>query len=671
MKQKGISAARAAIIFIIIIAIAVGGYFLLSRGVGPPSEGEEEEPTVTENYGIVMGKITSTAETPLDNVIISVAGQTSATNAQGWFSVSNVNPGSRVLATFSKTGYLTSQKATEVRAGESSFIEVTLAEASAAQSLDATVGENITQGGGSIAIEENSLVDSNGDQFTGTAEVSLTIFDPSDETDRDAFPGSFAGLENGEENPFESFGFMNVLVTGDGNPLQLASGKTSTIEIPIPSGASDRAPATIDLWYYDTADGYWKKEGTATKVGSVYQGTISHFSWWNADYMYDQSYLTGNVCLSGEQLVCTGVVTTGPGETKTITFPDGSIMTIGPDSTVDITNVDIDSEVGWTTDITTFMGKTWYDISDAWGGDKEVNLHDLDAVTGVRGTEFILEAAEDTTTTLTVLKGTVEFSNLAGTENVTVYENQTSTMTPGGTPSTPVSIDPGQVDKWWGVSGVTVVTDGVDYYGTAEETSGENGRFRVPAKPNSSVKIWATRGGRSSEVLTVSTGSAGGETDVGTIVLTAPNAQITLTWGEDPNDLDSHLAATDNENFHVYYSDKGSLVSTPYAELDTDDRSSYGPEVISISRFSAGKYRYSVHHYAGYSTIENSGAEVNVVIKDIGIYKYTPPANQSEGTNIWRVFDMVVDSAGKVTAVNPINDYVTGDQYSELLYPQV
>jgi hypothetical protein len=153
--------------------------------------------------------------------------------------------------------------------------------------------------------------------------------------------------------------------------------------------------------------------------------------------------------------------------------------------------------------------------------------------------------------------------------------------------------------------------------------------------------------------------------------LDAPLVQITLIWGQDPRDLDSHLTArlNDNTTFHVYYSSSGSLSSEPYANLDTDDTTSYGPEVTSISRLRQGTYRYSVRHYAGSGTIETSGAEVNLVIPGVGIYRFTPPAGQPSGTSIWRIVDITVDSVGHVAAINPINGYVTGSDRSELLYP--
>jgi len=91
--------------------------------------------------------------------------------------------------------------------------------------------------------------------------------------------------------------------------------------------------------------------------------------------------------------------------------------------------------------------------------------------------------------------------------------------------------------------------------------------------------------------------------------------------------------------------------------------------VVTVAKLRPGTYRYSVRHYDGTGTIQTSGAEVNAVIEGIGIYKFTPPASQPGGTDIWRIVDIVVATNGEVTAVNPINDYVTGDDDSGLLYP--
>ena len=80
--------------------------------------------------------------------------------------------------------------------------------------------------------------------------------------------------------------------------------------------------------------------------------------------------------------------------------------------------------------------------------------------------------------------------------------------------------------------------------------------------------------------------------------------QITLTWGETPRDLDSHLVKLNPENpsgskiFHVYYQNKtykkdGELA----ADLDYDDTTSFGPENTTIYDMTPGVYYFFVHDY--------------------------------------------------------------------------
>jgi len=205
---------------------------------------------------------------------------------------------------------------------------------------------------------------------------------------------------------------------------------------------------------------------------------------------------------------------------------------------------------------------------------------------------------------------------------------------------------------------------------SGETSTDSDGRFhRIPVECLVDVNYRALKGGHKSVVFKIGPLDCDVEYDVGDIVLDSPAVQAILSWGEDPSDLDSHLVGPSGLGmFHVYYSAKGSLADEPYANLDTDDTTSFGPEVVSISRVQPGTYRYSVRHYSGEGNIEQSGARVELVIPSIGIYRYTPPANQPLGTDVWRVVDLVVDSDGVLTVI-PINDYVTGGDDSNLLNP--
>lgn len=135
--------------------------------------------------------------------------------------------------------------------------------------------------------------------------------------------------------------------------------------------------------------------------------------------------------------------------------------------------------------------------------------------------------------------------------------------------------------------------------------------------------------------------------------------RIILTWGQDPDDLDSHLSGPNSTGgrFHVYYSDQnyGEAVN-----LDVDDVDSFGPETITISSFIDGMYRYSIHNYSEQSTtggeeIYNSPTLVEVYDYTSLIKSYTAPPFTGSG-NTWRVFEINV--TGTSYNIVDINTYV-------------
>jgi uncharacterized protein (TIGR02145 family) len=51
----------------------------------------------------------------------------------------------------------------------------------------------------------------------------------------------------------------------------------------VPASLLADAPSTIPLWHYSESQGYWVREGEATLNSNVYEGEVSHFSFWNCD----------------------------------------------------------------------------------------------------------------------------------------------------------------------------------------------------------------------------------------------------------------------------------------------------------------------------------------------------------------------------------------------------
>jgi hypothetical protein len=522
-------------IFGFLTLVIVGG---LMFGCGRVVEDASVHPSA-QSYGVLMGTVRDTDGTGESAVTVTLSGASVTTNAQGWFTFSNLSTSSREIVSISKSGFVPTQRIVQIIEGQATFLDATLAAAGNAQDLDASAGGSLsaqTSTGltASISIPAGSLVDSSGTSFTGTAQVTLTPFDPTVNNELSAFPGEFEGVNtSGITQQFKSFGFMDINVTGNGT-LYLGAGKTATVTIPVPPELTPEAASagTCPLWYFDETDGKWKQEGTGTYNASLeaFVGTVSHFSTWNYDISFSRALVSGRVVdssgkpVQGAEIRCRGK--------------------------------------GW-------IGSKWE---------------------------------------------------------------------------------------------------------SGETATGSDGIFtRIPVESGVTFEVWAQKGGKKGTPQVKGPLSTDIETNIGDIVLDAPVVQFTVTWGQSPADLDSHLTipatSSATKRGHLWYQytvEKGYdyfATQYPYAILDTDDISSYGPEVTSIYRLYNGTYRFGVHHFSGSEAISNSGANVNLIVSGGGrtdIYNFTPPSGATAINDVWNVCDIAVNSSGDITSITTLGDYLHG-----------
>ncbi|MEE9553976.1 MAG: hypothetical protein V3W18_06725 [candidate division Zixibacteria bacterium] len=132
--------------------------------------------------------------------------------------------------------------------------------------------------------------------------------------------------------------------------------------------------------------------------------------------------------------------------------------------------------------------------------------------------------------------------------------------------------------------------------------------------------------------------------------------QFTLTWGENPSDLDSHIwtPSIDGYVHHIYYGNAGIAASAPYVDLDVDDVSSYGPEHITVWQPYTGTYIYAVYHYAGTGDITTSEAQVDALRPDGTVEHFNVPSG-SASSNWWWHVCTVDGETGIITPVNSIS----------------
>jgi len=210
------------------------------------------------------------------------------------------------------------------------------------------------------------------------------------------------------------------------------------------------------------------------------------------------------------------------------------------------------------------------------------------------------------------------------------------------------------------VSGVKAVSVGDDYSGTSSAITDVSGNFSVIAKPDSSVLMFGLQAGSKTNTVKLQTTTSDQSMSACLVLSTAGGVgdtavSIKLSWGESPLDIDAYLVGPDN--IRVYFFDQGSLVAFPFSQLDVDDTTSFGPEVITIFNFPvAGTYRYSANNFSETFTPGITGSPARVELNVNGnITLFTPAPGENDNIT-WDVFEFVVADDGSFN-VNPINTW--------------
>lgn len=127
--------------------------------------------------------------------------------------------------------------------------------------------------------------------------------------------------------------------------------------------------------------------------------------------------------------------------------------------------------------------------------------------------------------------------------------------------------------------------------------------------------------------------------------------RFVLSWGSQPSDLDAYLTgpiAASAQRFVVYFGTPGSLVASPFAQLDIDRTTGFGPETITMAQQIAGVYRYYVNNFSQQPSITVSNARVDVYQGNTLFNQFFIP--QGSGT-YWTVFEL---NGSSLTPINTI-----------------
>lgn len=193
------------------------------------------------------------------------------------------------IVTVTYPGYFKGIKTFIAGEGKSAFLRIQLLPKTSAGSFNAAAGGTVALPNGlSISFPANAISDfssSNNAPYSGTVQVAVHWLNPTAPNLAEIMPGDLRGIdEAGSLKILQTYGMAAVELTGSaGQVLNIATGQSATVTFPLPSAIAGNAPTNIPLWSFDENLGLWKQEGSATKSGNTYVGTVSHFSFWNCD----------------------------------------------------------------------------------------------------------------------------------------------------------------------------------------------------------------------------------------------------------------------------------------------------------------------------------------------------------------------------------------------------
>ena len=239
----------------------------------------------TQVTASVNGVVLDENNRPFAGATVRCGNQTMVTNTMCIFFFKNIsvskNNGS---VTVTKDGYFKGTKNFLTAEGKIQFVRIQLIRQSLTATIPSASGGTVDLGSGaSIIFPANAFAYPNGTSYSGDVQVYAKYLNPENPALHEIVPGDLRGIrKNGMETILSSYGIMGAdLFDNNGQALVIASGKTASLEFPIPAAVQPAVVDTIALWHFDESRARWLEEGKATKTGGKIKAEVSKFSFWS------------------------------------------------------------------------------------------------------------------------------------------------------------------------------------------------------------------------------------------------------------------------------------------------------------------------------------------------------------------------------------------------------
>jgi PKD repeat protein len=245
----------------------------------------------------VAGRVVDLDNAPVSGASVAAGSSTAITDDNGQFTLKDIQLNKDAgFVKVTKAGHFTGSRTFLVNGNTTNNVKIKMIPKTVSGTIGSSSGGNVdVTGGAKINFTAGSFVNSdNNTGYSGDVSVAGYYLNPADSSLIESKPGDLRGISIANKaGILKSFGMLSVEMNdAGGQKLKLAAGKTAAITVPIPSTLQADAPTTVPLWYFDETKGIWKEEGTATKQGNSYTGTVTHFSFWSTGQLAESVKLT-------------------------------------------------------------------------------------------------------------------------------------------------------------------------------------------------------------------------------------------------------------------------------------------------------------------------------------------------------------------------------------------
>jgi hypothetical protein len=250
--------------------------------------------TPTPVATLAAGKVLDAAGAPIAGATVAAAGAFITTDSDGSYTFSLDPATTTTVVLVKKTGYTTTAKELPIASGKTTQMNIQMFADQVSTTFSGAATASIPVNGATVTIPANSLRLAGSLDYTGTVVIGASYYSPDTAQGVQAFASPYTGVDTaGVTSSIISMGFVEVKLTdATGRPLQLKIGSPATLTFPASSNSGNAA--SVPLWFYDETAKVWKNEGSATRqTNGSYQGTVTHFTIWNADFFGISATLKG------------------------------------------------------------------------------------------------------------------------------------------------------------------------------------------------------------------------------------------------------------------------------------------------------------------------------------------------------------------------------------------